>query len=124
MGRQQGITGHCWPHLAIAENEVGEDREHGFAPRTLEPPDGDSIQADTNVMGVARQAPTAATGRLVLELKAKGHDEGEDTFEERLPIAKQLEIRRFAPEIDGDRAVFAGRFSRCAHVLPPDHQVS
>jgi hypothetical protein len=75
-------------------------------------------------MGVARQAPTAVTGRLVLELKAKGHDEGDDTFEERLPIAKQLEIRRFAPEIDGDSPVFAGRFGRCAHVLPPGHQVS
>jgi hypothetical protein len=75
-------------------------------------------------MGVARQAPTAATGRLVLELKAEGHDEGDDTFEERLPIAKQLEIRRFAPEIDGDRAVFTSRFGRSAHVLPPGHQVS
>ena len=124
MGRQQGIAGHSWPHLAIAENEVGEDREHGFAPRTLEPPDGDCAQADTHVMGVARQAPTAATGRLVLELKAKGHDEGDDTFAERLPIAKQLEIRRFAPEIDGNSPVFAGRFGRCAHVLPPGHQVS
>jgi hypothetical protein len=45
----------------------------------------------------------------LLELKAKGHDEGDDTFEERLPIAKQLEIRRFAPEIDGDGAVFSRR---------------
>jgi hypothetical protein len=75
-------------------------------------------------MGVARQAPTAATGRLVLELKAEGYDEGDDTFEERLPIAKQLEIRRFAPEIDGDRAVFTGWFGHSAHVLPPGHQVS
>jgi hypothetical protein len=74
-------------------------------------------------MGVARQAPTAAAGRLVLELEAKGHDEGEDTFEERLPIAKQLEIRRFAPEIDGDGAVLSRQLSRCAHVSPPSHQV-
>jgi hypothetical protein len=67
-------------------------------------------------MGVACQAPTATTGGLMFELKAKGHDEGEDTFEERLPIAKQLVIRRFALEIDGDRSVFADRFGRCAHV--------
>ena len=67
-------------------------------------------------MGVAHQALTAATGRLVLELKAKGHEEGDDTFEERLPVAKQLEIRRFALEIDGDRPVFVDRFGRCAHV--------
>jgi hypothetical protein len=59
----------------------------------------------------------------VLELKAKGHDEGGDTFEERLPVAKQLEIRRFAPEIDGDGAVFSRRLSRCAQVSPPGHQV-
>ena len=124
MRRQQRVTGYLRTHLAITQDEMWEDCEHGFASRTLEPPDGDSTQADTHVMGVARQAPTAATGRLVLELKAKGHDEGDDTFEERLPIAKQLEIRRFALEIDGDSPVFADRFGRCAHVLPPGHQVS
>ena len=51
----------------------------------------------------------------MLELKAKGHNEGDDTFEERLPIAKQLEVGRFAPEIDGDGAVFAGLAGRVAH---------
>jgi hypothetical protein len=75
-------------------------------------------------MGVAGQAPAATTGGFVFQLKAEGHDEGEDTFEERLPIAKQLEIRRFAPEIDGDAAVFSRRLSRYAHVSPPCHQVS
>ena len=59
----------------------------------------------------------------MLELKAKGHDEGDETFEERLPIAKQPEIRRFTPEIDGDGAVFSRRLSRYAHVSPPGHQV-
>jgi hypothetical protein len=52
-------------------------------------------------MRVARQASTTATGGFVFQLKAEGHDEGEDIFEERLTIAKQLEVRRFAPEIDG-----------------------
>jgi hypothetical protein len=56
-------------------------------------------------------------------LKAKGHDEGEDTCEERLPIAQQLEVRRFAPEIDGDGAVCSRRLRRYAHVSPPGHQV-
>jgi hypothetical protein len=74
-------------------------------------------------MGVARQASAALTSRLVCELKAERHDEGKDTFEERLPIAKQLEVRRFAPEIDGDGAVFSRRLSRCAHVSPLCHQV-
>src|SRR5262249_1741923 len=66
----------------------------------------------------ARQAPAAATGRLVCELKAERHDEGEDTFEERLAIAKELEVRRFAPEIDSDGAGFSRRFRRCAHGYP------
>src|SRR5262245_37153132 len=69
-------------------------------------------------MRLARQAPAAATGRLMCELKAEGHAEGEDRFEERLAIAKELEGRRFAPEIDSDGAVFARRFRRCAHVYP------
>ena len=112
MGGQQGIAGHLWSHLAIAENEVGEDREHGFAPRTLQPPDGDSTHADTNVMGVARQAPTAATGCLVLELKTKGQEKGEDTFDKRLAIAKELKIGRLVLKINGDGPVFAGRFGR------------
>jgi hypothetical protein len=59
----------------------------------------------------------------VFELKTKRQHKGDDTFEERLPIAKQLEVRRFAPEIDGDRAVFSRQLSRCAHVSPPGHQV-
>jgi hypothetical protein len=67
-------------------------------------------------MGVARPARTAATGRLVLALKAKGHDAGNDPCEERLPIAQQLARRRFALEIAGDRPVFADRFGRCTQV--------
>ena len=81
-------------------------------------------QTDTHVMGVARQAPASTTGGLMFELKAKRQDEGEDTFEERLPIAKQPEIRRFAPEINGDGAVFSRRFGCSPHVSPPGHQVS
>jgi hypothetical protein len=74
-------------------------------------------------MGVTGQAPAVATGGFVFQLKAEGHDEGEDTFEARLPIAKQLEVHRFASEIDGDGAVFSRRLSRCAHVSPLRHQV-
>ena len=56
-------------------------------------------------MRVARQAPAAATGRLVCELKAKRQNEGEDTLEKRLPIAKQLKVRCFILKIDGDGTV-------------------
>ena len=120
---QQGIAGRVRTHGAIAQDEVREHREDRFACRALEAPDGDPTQPDTRIMRMAGQAPTAATGRLVLELKAKGYDEGDDTFEERLPIAKQLEVHRFASEIDGDGAVFSHRLSRCAHVSPLRHQV-
>jgi hypothetical protein len=75
-------------------------------------------------MRVARQAPAAATGRLMPELKAQGQHEGHDTFEKRLAIAKQLKVGRFVSKIDGDRAVFSGRFGRYAYVSPLCHQVS
>jgi hypothetical protein len=107
----------------IAQNKVREHGEYRFARGALDTPDGDPAEADSDVMGVACQAPAAATGRLVCELKAEGEEEGEHTFEERLPIAKQLEVRRFTPEIDSDGAVCSRRLSRCAHVAPPGHQV-
>src|SRR5919108_5169084 len=103
---------------------MGQNGEYRFAGRALDAPDRETTQADPGIMGMARQAPSPATGCLVFELKAEGHDEGQYAFEERLPIAKQLEVRRFAPEIDGDGAVFSGWFRRCAHVSPPCHQVS
>ena len=91
MGGQQGIASHLRSHLAIAQDEVRQDREHGFARRALDTPDGDPTQADTDVMGVACQAPAAATGGLVLELKAKGEEKGEDTI-------RQTPCRRQAAE--------------------------
>ena len=54
----------------------------------------------------------------MFQLKAEGQDEGEDTFEERLAIAKQLKVGRFAPEINGDGAVFAGRRAALRMVTP------
>jgi hypothetical protein len=60
----------------------------------------------------------------VYELKAEGQDEGQYTFEKCFPIAKQLEVRRFAPEINGDGAVFPRRLSCGAHVSPLYRQVS
>jgi hypothetical protein len=123
MRRQQSVASHLRTHLAITQDEMWEDREHRFARRTLYPPDGDATETDADIMRVTCETPAPAIGCLVLELKAKGHDEGDDTFEERLPIAKQLNVGRFAPEIDSNGAVFSRRLSRCAHVLPPCHQV-
>ena len=61
-----------------------------------------------DIMRVAREASTAATGRLVFELKAQGHHEGKDTLEKGFAITKQLHVGGFILEIDGDRPVFAG----------------
>jgi hypothetical protein len=100
-----------------------EDREDGFARGALDPPDGDATQADTGIRRVARQAPTAVTGRRVEELKAEGEEEREYAFHKGLAVAKQLTVGRFVSKIDGDGPVFAGPFGGCAHVSPLWHQV-
>src|SRR5882724_8179450 len=69
-------------------------------------------------MRVAGQAPASTTGRLVFQLKAEGHDEGEDTFKERLPIAQQLKISRFVLKIDSDGPVFTGLAGWVSHGHP------
>ena len=46
----------------------------------------------------------------------QGHHEGEDTFEERLAIVKQLHVGRFVLKIDGDGTVCSRRFGCCTHV--------
>jgi len=60
MGSQEGITSHVWAHLTIAQDEVGEDREHGAARGALEPPDGEPTEPDTHIMRVAGQAGTGS----------------------------------------------------------------
>jgi hypothetical protein len=79
---------------------VGEHGEHRLARRALDAPDGHSTQADTDVMRMPRQAPSAVTGRLVGKLKAHGQEEGEHELEERLAIAKQLKVGRFILKIN------------------------
>jgi hypothetical protein len=60
----------------------------------------------------------------VLQLKAKGQREGDDQFHKGLAVAKQVKVRCFILEIDGDGPVFSGRCGRSAHVSPPGYQVS
>src|SRR2546430_15475538 len=124
MGGQQRIPSDLRSHLTIAQDEVGEDREHGAARGALEPPDGDPTETDTRIMGVTCEAPAAATGRLVEELKAQGQEKGEDAFDKRLPVTKELKVGRFVLKIDSDGAVGACRCSCFLHVSPPGHQVS
>jgi hypothetical protein len=80
-------------------------------------------QPDTDIMGVARQAPAPATGRLVPQLKAQSEDERDHPFDKGLAVVKQLQVGRFVPKIDGDSPVFSRRLSHYAHASPPCHQV-
>ena len=50
MGGQQGSAGHLRSPRAIAEDEMGQDGEYGFAPCTLEAPDGEPTQPDPDVV--------------------------------------------------------------------------
>jgi hypothetical protein len=72
VGGQQRITGHVRGHLAVAQDEVWQDREYRATRGALDTPNSETSEADTGVMGVTRQAPTAPTGRLVCKLKAQG----------------------------------------------------
>jgi len=122
--RQQGVASDLGAHRAIAQDAMRQDGEDGFTLRTLDAPDGEPAQTDPDLMGVAGQAPTAATGRLVGELKAERQHEGEDTLAKRLPIAQQLKVRGFVSQIDGNGTVVSNRFGRCAHRSPLCPQVS
>ena len=95
-------------------NEVREDREHRFARRALDAPDGQTTQANPHIMRVARQVPTPATGGLVFELKAKSQEEGEDALDKRLAIAQELKVGRFIR-----KSTVMVRFSRVALAAVP-----
>jgi hypothetical protein len=90
LRRQQGVACYVRMHRAIAQDEMWQDGEHGFARRALDTPDGDSPHTDAHVMRVAGQAPAAPTGRLMLKLKAKGEEKGEDELDKRPAVVKEL----------------------------------
>ena len=110
------LTATC--QVCTVSLKAGLSTYNGFARGALDPPDGDATQADTGIMRVARQAPTAATRGLVCELKADGQDEGQHTFEKRLPIAQELQVGRFVVKINGDGPVCAWLFGGVTHVPP------
>jgi hypothetical protein len=118
MHGQHSVAGYIRMHLAIAQDEVGEDHKHCSTPGALETPDRDAAQTGPHIMQMTRQASSPITGRLVLELEAEGQEEGEHIFNKRLAVSNQAEVCGFVSKIDGDRAVFAPRFGRCAHVSP------
>jgi hypothetical protein len=118
MGRQEGIAGHVWSHRAVTQDEMRQDGEYSFTRRTLEPPDSEPTQPNTDIVRVTGQAPTATTGRLVCQLKAQGQEKGEDAFDKGLAITKQLRVGRFVLKINGDGPVCAWLFGCVTHVPP------
>src|SRR5882724_4159597 len=111
--------GYLRLHRAIAYDEVREDSEHGVAHCTLDAPDGETTQPDTDVMRVAGETPTPATGRRVCELKAKGQEKSQDELDKCLAIVKQAKVRGFILEINGDRAVAPCLCGCCAQCVTP-----
>jgi hypothetical protein len=69
-------------------------------------------------MGVTRQAPAAATARLVRELKAKRQEKSEDTLDKRFAIVQQTKVGGLILEIDGDGAIVPYPFVPLSHVSP------
>src|SRR5216683_6270929 len=119
MRRQQGITGHLWAHLAVTQDEMRQDGEHGFARRALDTPDGETTQAETGIVGVARQAPALAAAGLVEELKAEREEKRAHELDKRLGVTEELKVRRLVLKIDGDGPVLACRLGGVSHVLIP-----
>jgi hypothetical protein len=107
------LTATC--QVCTISLKAGLSTYNGFACRTLETPDGEPTQTDPDVMRVAGQAPASTTGRLVFQLKATGEEKGEDTFQKRLSIAKELKRGRFVLKIDGDGPVFTGLAGGVVH---------
>src|SRR5262245_15100056 len=122
VGGQQSVASHLGAHLAVPQDEMRQHSEYRTTRRALDAPNGHPTQTETDRRRMARQAPTAVTGRLVFQWEAEGEEEGEHAFEKRLPICYQAKIRCFVSKIDGDGAVFSGRFRRCAHVSLPGYQ--
>ena len=88
MCGQQGVAGDVGMHRAIAQDEMRQDGEDRFTPRTLDAPDGETAQTDPDVMRVACEATTLPAAGLMGKLKAEGEDEGEDNLDERLALPK------------------------------------
>ena|SRR2546430_4064882 len=119
MDGQERITGHLRSQRAVTQDEMRQDGEHGFARGALDTPDGETTQADTGIVGVARQTPTRAAAGLVGELKAESEEKREHEFNKRFGGAQERKVGRLITEVDGDRAVVAYRFGGVFHVSSP-----
>jgi hypothetical protein len=84
-----------------------------------DPPDGETTEPETGLVGVARQAPALAAAGLVEELKAEREEKREHELDKRLGITKELKVRCLILKIDGDGPVLACRLGSLSHLSPP-----
>src|SRR5713101_572917 len=119
MGGQQGIAGHLRAHLAIAQDEVRQDGEHGLACGALDTPDSETTEPETGIVRVAGQAPALAAAGLVEELKAEREEKREHELDKCLGVTEELQVRRLVLKIDGDGPVVACRLGCLSHLSPP-----
>ena len=99
--------------------KAGLSTYNGFAGGALDPPDSETTQPNTGIVGVAGQAPARAAAGLVEELKAEREEKREHELDKRLGVTKELKVGRLVLKIDGDRAVVAYRFGGVFHVSSP-----
>src|SRR5216683_7426162 len=90
-----------------------------FTGRALDPPEGETTQPDTGIVGVAGQAPALAAAGLVEELQAEREEKREHELDKRLGVTKELKVRRLVLKIDGDGPVVACRLGCLFHLSPP-----
>ena len=67
---------------------------------------------------MAREAPAAATGALVGELKPKREDERQDELDKRLAVVHELKVSGFVLEIDRNGTIFTYPIGGFCHGSP------
>jgi hypothetical protein len=100
-------------------NEVRQDSKYRFAGGALDTPEGETTQAKTGIMGVAREAATLAAAGLVEELKTESEKKREYELDKRCGVAQERKVGRLIVEIDDDGSVYACHFSSLSHVSSP-----
>jgi hypothetical protein len=119
MGGQERITGHLRSQRAVTQDDRRQDGAHGWARGALDTPAGETTQADTGSVGVARQTPTRAAAGRVGELKAESAEQRAHECTNRVGGAQERKVGRLITDGDGDRAVVAYRFGGVVHGSAP-----
>jgi len=111
------LTATC--QVCTVSLKAGLSTYNRFTGRALDPPEGETTQPDTGIVGVAGQAPTLAAAGLVEELKAEDEEKREHELDKCPGVTEELKVRRLVLKIDSDGPVLACRLSCLSHLSPP-----